>query len=179
MKNIKTIEAINVKKISSIVSMALVILFVPQLFPSQLLAGPIINATLIISLFLFGLRPTLILCFVPSTIALLSGILPVIIAPIVPFIMASNVIYVVIINLSKKISENSSLSYWSGIIFASFAKFLFLFLSVYLVTNLFIEGSVSQKIISMFSWTQLFTAVTGGVIAYFFLKLFKNNNFSD
>jgi hypothetical protein len=97
-------------------------------------------------------------------IALSSGLLPAVLAPMVPFIMVGNSILILVFsNLREK-------NYWMSAILASFLKFLFLFLSSSIVINLLLKKEIATTVALMMSWPQLFTAIAGSLIAYFFLK---------
>lgn len=172
----KKLTLINSRDFFATLTLSAVVLFLPQLIPHQWIVGPIINAVFVISLFLFGIRPTIILCFVPSMIAMLSGILPSVMAPILPFIMLSNVIYVTTIFLLTTKAKNSTSAYWYGIFTASFLKFLFLVTSINLLGKLLTGLVIPTKILTMFSWPQLLTAITGGIIASIGIRFFNNGN---
>jgi len=134
------------------------------LFHNQLATGPIVNAVLFISAVILGLEKTLFICLIPSVIAMSVGLLPPVLAPMVPFIMISNVLMVFVFFYTKKIN------YWIAMISASFAKFIFLYISSFAVVNLVVKKELATAIINMMSWPQLFTALAGGVLAFFFLK---------
>lgn len=132
---------------------------VVPMFHNQLATGPIVNAVLFISVVVLGLEKTIFICLIPSVIAMSVGLLPGVLIPMVPFIMISNVLMVFVFFYTKKIN------YWAGMVFASFIKFLFLYVISFALVN--------SKIISMMSWPQLLTALAGGVLAYFFLKFIR------
>ena len=136
-------------------------------FGQQAITGPIVNAMLFISVMILGLRGGILVSLVPSIIALSVGLLPIILAPMIPFIMAGNIILVSTFNYFKK--QN----FWLGIVSASFLKFIFLFITSSIVINLFIKGEVAAKVAVTMSWPQLFTALAGGVVSYLFLKTIK------
>ena len=139
----------------------------------QWLTGPIVNATLIMALFLVGIRGALLLCLIPSMMALSGGLLPAILAPVVPFIMLSNTIFILSIDYFYNKIRNENIGYWSGLVVASFLKFIFLFLSVNVISNLLIKQELILKVAQMMSWPQFFTAIIGGIIAWVFLKKLK------
>jgi hypothetical protein len=66
---------------------------------SQWITGPIVNVALILSVFLIGVRGAVLIGLLPSTIGLGSGLLPAVLAPMIPFIIISNIILVLIIDL--------------------------------------------------------------------------------
>lgn len=137
------------------------------LFHQQWITGPMVNAMLFIAVVLIGLSNAMILALLPSTIALSVGLLPAVMAPMIPFIMISNVVMVMAFDrLWKK-------EFWSGIVVGSVLKFLFLWSTSTIVVNLIIKKELASAIVTMMSWPQLVTALIGGLIAYAFLKSIK------
>ncbi|PWB38707.1 MAG: iron hydrogenase [Parcubacteria group bacterium] len=137
------------------------------LFHQQWITGPMINAMLFIAVVLVGLSNAMILALLPSTIALSVGLLPPLLAPMIPFIMISNVVMVIAFDrLWQK-------DFWSGVVAGSVLKFLFLWSTSTLVINLVIKKELAPTISGMMSWPQLATALIGGAIAYGFLKSIK------
>ncbi|MBU4331521.1 hypothetical protein KKD19_00510 [Patescibacteria group bacterium] len=139
----------------------------------QWITGPIINAILILTLFLVGVRAALVLCLVPSMIALSGGLLPAILAPVVPFIMLGNAILVLTVDWFNNQSRNGSGGYWSGVVVGAALKFLFLLASVNIISRLLIKQELAVKVAQIMSWPQFATAVAGGVLAFVFLKQTK------
>jgi len=139
---------------------------IAPLFHFQPVTGPIVNATLFIAATLLGVQNAIFIGLLPSTIALSAGLLPPVLAPMVPFIMLGNTILIVAFNYLRK------KNYWLGVISASVLKFLFLFGASSIVINLLLKREVATKVAVMMSWPQLATALTGGIIAYLFLKVF-------
>ncbi|TSD05139.1 MAG: [Fe] hydrogenase subunit HymD [Parcubacteria group bacterium Athens0714_12] len=106
---------------------------------------------------------------IPSLIALSTGLLPPVLAPMIPFIMAGNTILILTFSYLKE------KNFWLGVISASFLKFIFLFSASSIVINLLLKKEIAAKVALMMSWPQLLTALSGGLLAYLFLKFFKNN----
>lgn len=161
-------KALSIKK-ESVLTLARftllmgIALFVP-LFHNQAVTGPIVNAVLFISAISLGIEGAVLIALVPSLVALSAGLLPPVMAPVVPFIMMSNIILVVFfIYLKEK-------NYWLAIVLASVLKFVFLFSASGIVIDLLIKKEIAAKVAVMMSWPQLFTALAGGLIAYLFLK---------
>ncbi|MEI7579338.1 MAG: iron hydrogenase [bacterium] len=155
------------KKELSFLSLGLLILFIPALIHNQLLTGPIINALLLLTAIINGPVAAISLGLVPSTVALSSGLLPLSLAPMVPFIMISNTIYVGI--FSKLQKKNFVL----GVLVSSIAKFLFLVISVTFLGSSLLNEKILSKAVTMMTWPQLITALAGGFITYIILKLSK------
>jgi hypothetical protein len=169
MGNIKVV-AVDKIRTNTLVIWACVIsiALVAPLFPLQQVTGPIINALLFIAVVMLGLRQTLPVCFMPSIMALLAGLLLPIMVPIVPFIMLSNVVLVV--TFSYLYQRN----FWLGVVMASILKFIFIWSTTSAMANLFIKNSkVIQVVATMMSWPQLISALAGGVIAYLFLRFIR------
>jgi len=137
------------------------------LIGQQAIAGPIVNAVLFISVILLGPQSAILAGLVPSLIALSVGLLPAILAPMIPFIMMGNTILVITFDYLRK------RNFWLGVISASVLKFLFLFGANSIVINLIIKEEIAQKIAMTMSYPQLLTALAGGLIAYLFLKSIK------
>ena len=138
----------------------LVIPTVAPLIKNQFISGAIINACLLISTSLLGMRRTWWLAVVPSLVALSTGLLPLVLAPLVPFIMMANILFIGVFKLlSKK-------NFWIGTIAAALAKFTFLAL----ISGVFVSHFLPLQAVSaagkMLSWTQLVTALVGGIIAW-------------
>lgn len=169
MQNIRAIAIEKLKSNTLVTQVGVVtVALVAPLFPLQQVTGPIINALLFIAVVMLGLRQALVVCFMPSIMALLAGILLPIMAPIVPFIMLSNVVLVVIFSyLYQK-------NFWLGVGLASIVKFIFIWSTTSAIANLFIKKPpIIAKISQIMSWPQLVTALAGGILAYIFLKAIK------
>ena len=141
------------------------VFMLPFYIHNQIVTGSLVNAGLLISISLFGMPTALVLCIVPSIIALLKGLLPMAFVPILPFIMIGNFFYVSMFNA---LSRRKIM----GIILGSGVKFAFLYgvgqilLSHIIVPNLF------QKASLMLGWFQLITALLGGCIAFSILTIY-------
>ncbi len=130
------------------------------LIRQQAATGTLVNTVLFLSVILLGFRNALWVCFVPSVFALSSGLLPAVLAPFIPFIIFSNIILVWTFDILRK------KNFWLGIISASFLKFIFILCAGRLTISFIYGQKVLQAIASMMTWPQLFTALSGGIIAY-------------
>ena len=135
----------------------------------QPVTGPIINAVLFLAAVYLGAQWALMLCLLPSLIALSTGLLPTVLAPMVPFIMTGNAILVIAFAIIKQ------KSFFTAVILASLLKFLFLFSTSYIVVNLIAKQPIAEKAAAMMSWPQLITALAGGAIAYCIIRVFRFN----
>jgi hypothetical protein len=154
-------------------SLAIVATFLPFFIHLQWITGPVVNAILILSLFLVGTRSALVIALIPSVIALSSGLLPALLAPMVPFIMISNVILVLSVDQFYARIKNNIVGYWTGVGVGAVLKFAFLFLSVDIISDLLLKQHLAVKVAQMMSWPQLATALAGGVLAWGFLRFFR------
>jgi hypothetical protein len=166
-------EKVNVKELAVFLGLSGVTMLLPFFVHIQWITGPLVNALLIINLFIVGIRSTLVLALVPSLMALSAGLLPAVLAPAVPFIMIGNVIYILLIDRIYNNAKNQETGYWLGLVIASGLKFTFLFLSVSLIANLITKQEIIAKVAQMMTWPQFATAFIGGMIAYMALKWIK------
>jgi len=169
----ETLEKVNVQSLTQFIALAGVALVLPFFIHLQWISGPIINAILILILFLVGIRSALVVALVPSLMALAGGLLPSVLSPVVPFIMISNAIFVLSLDRIYDWSKNQNQGYWLGVLVGAVLKFIFLYFSVSLMVKLLIKQELAVKVAQMMSWPQLITAVLGGMIAFAILKWLK------
>ncbi len=143
---------------------------VAPLLGNQFISGSIVNAVLFVTVILLGWRSAILVATIPSLIALSTGLLPIVLAPMIPFIIIANIILVSVYNFSLK------KNYWLKVVMAGFLKFVFLFFTSSIVINLFLTEKVAAKIAVIMSWPQFITALVGGLLAYLFLKGIKNHD---
>ena len=151
-----------VRTIVGFITLLSVAIFAPAL-NSQALTGTIVNATLFIATVVIGVPGALLIGIIPSVVSALTGLLAPAILPMVPFIVVSNAI---LIALFATFREKT---YWKGVIAASLAKFIFLSIVSLFVIKLFVPAKVASQLALMMTWPQLFTAISGGILAYFVL----------
>ena len=166
-------EKVNAKAMAQFIGLAGMAMILPFFIHLQWLSGPIVNALLILILFIVGIRSALVVALVPSLMALAGGLLPAVLAPVVPFIMISNAIFVLSIDRIYDWSKNSASGYWSGVLIGAVLKFSFLYLSVSWISKLLLKKDLAIKVAEMMSWPQLITAILGGAIAWLILKWLK------
>jgi len=174
MENLKVAIIANTKSIAQFLILASVAIFLPFFFHLQWISGPIVNAVLIIALFVVGIRGALVLALIPSLMALVGGLLPVILAPVIPFIMVSNVILILTIEFIYKLIKKETSGYWIALVIAATLKYLFLYSSVSIITKLVLKNDIAIKVATMMSWPQFVTALFGGILAWLILKKFKS-----
>ncbi len=170
---VKNLENVNVRSLAIFLGFSGVATILPFYLHVQWITGPIVNAALILVLFLAGIRSAMVLCLVPSLMALAGGLLPAVLAPVVPFVMISNTILVLSIDWFYNSFQDEVRGYWLGLLFGSALKFAFLFFSVSVIGKLLIKQELTFKVAQMMSWPQFATALLGGLIAWVVLKWLK------
>lgn len=165
------IQAITIQKqaIVQLIQFSALLVFsiFAPLLKMQSLTGPLVNATLFLSTVLLGVRQGILIGSVSSSVALSIGLLPIFLSPMIPFIIISNMLLVLVFDYLRR------KNYWLGVVSASLSKFLFLFLTSSAVINFLVKEEMIIKLASIMGVPQLFTALTGGVIAFGALKIIK------
>jgi len=169
----QTMARVNVRALTGFLTLASVATILPFFLHVQWITGPVINAIFILALFMVGIRSALVVALVPSLMALSGGLLPAVLAPVVPFIMIGNVIFILSADWFYNNLTDEKRGYWLGIIIGAALKFLFLYLSVSFISRLLIKQELAVKVAQMMSWPQFFTAIAGGLIAWGILKWLK------
>ena len=161
---------VDSKAIYWFVSLVALVAILPYYVHNQFITGPLINAALIVGVVTLGTGPAIAIGLVPSVVALSSGLLPIPLAPMIPFIMISNTILVLVFASLRK------MNFWTGIGSAALVKYLFLYLTSSVVMGLITQQPIAQKAGAlMMSWPQLATALVGGVIAWGVLRIVKSS----
>lgn len=169
----QALARVNASAVARFLGLSGIGVLLPFYIHIQWATGPIVNAILIILLFLVGIRSALVMCLIPSLMALAGGLLPSVLAPVVPFIMIGNVILVLCIEWFYKNIKSTTKGYWTGVFVGALLKFLFLFFSVTIISKLLIKQELAAKVAQMMSWPQLATAILGGAIAWAVLRWLK------
>lgn len=139
---------------------------------AQPVVGPLVNFVLFLSTMLVGVTSAIIVGALTPLIAFSFGIMP--LFPVVPFIMVGNILMVLIYYFASN-NLQGYLSNFLGILLAAFGKFLFLALSIRYVVPLFLP-QVPPPIVQALSLPQLYTALTGGVLAILVAKGLERSN---
>lgn len=156
--SVEALPLLERKELVLSVLYSFLIFFIPFFVHQQLITGPIINALLLLSFLHIGKSKAYFLALIPSTVALSRGLLPMNLAPMVPFIMISNCLY---IEVFSRLKNNGFLA----IFVASALKTLFLFTISKLLMEKILAAALASKIATMMSWPQLATALLGGALA--------------
>mgnify|MGYP007088117779 CR=1 FL=1 len=140
------------------------------LLGNQFVTGTIVNATLFIATAMFGVSYGMMIAIIPSAFALAVGLLPSVLAPMIPFIIFGNAVLIVIFGGWKKEGW-----YWPRMIAAGVVKFALIYSASLLVTKWIVNEAMAANVAVMMSWPQLVTAICGGILAFGILKLRKRS----
>ena len=164
-QSIKNLSFIKIKEKVLIFSFLMVlVVYLPTVIHSQPITGSLVNMSLILAVFLIGPFGAVLLGLMPSVFALSSGLLPLSLIPMVPFIITGNAILIGVYHyLGRK-------NFYFSIAIAALCKFLFLFFSAGWLIKFLPDGEKMLPLVSMMSWPQFFTALSGGLMAYFVLS---------
>ncbi|MCX6789799.1 MAG: iron hydrogenase [Candidatus Gribaldobacteria bacterium] len=172
---------------NQIISMAqfgalLAVAVLAPLLHSQLITGTIVNAVLFLATATLGWTPAIAIGALPSLVAAMAGTLPSPLIPMIPFIITGNIILVMTLKGTEFLSPRKELgsfrasSFFLGAISASILKFLFLYATSATLFQFILPQKLAPQIAAMMSWPQLTTALLGGLLAFIFLRIYKNKN---
>lgn len=163
-------QAISVRHAVAVSNVYVLLLGVSMVAPllrlPQLVTGSIVNATLLIAAVVLGPRAAISIGLLPSVFAVMSGLLPSGLVPLVPLIMVGNTLLVAVFHLVRP------RGWWVGVAAASVVKASWLFgaTSLLALTTGLLEGPVGVLALGVMGWPQLVTALSGGVIAFAILR---------
>jgi len=158
-----------------LIALLIVLQAVTMLFGSTIVTGAIVNLILIISVMTCGLPTGLTVAIISPVMAKALGIGP--LWSLIPFIAVGNLVLILIwhfvgnIKMSQKYVPSIL-----ALIIAAISKFLILYIGIVqiaipLLLNL--PEKQATVISGMFSFQQLLTALTGGIIATIILPTLK------
>jgi hypothetical protein len=128
---------------------------------NQIVTGTLVNGLLFLAAYRLPLFNAFLIAILPSSVALLRGLLPAPMVLLIPYIILSNTILVSVFSFMKKTPR-------LGVFTASLLKFGFLYSITLVLTQ-----QLNSPLIAMFQWPQLITALLGGVVFLIFKKVFK------
>jgi len=152
------------KKELNLLTKAAVLLAIAIVFQlvkmGQYVTGTGINTVLITAVGVCGLPWAAAIGIMTPMLAVLLGVQPPPTIVLVPFIIAGNMIYVVMFRILRRYND------YIRIIAAALAKFMLLYAAANIIVS-----KLPAPIKLAFSFPQLITAVSGGVIAIILLKI--------
>jgi len=171
---VKVLTKIDAQAITWFVGLLAVAAVIPHYVHNQFITGPIVNAVLFIATVVLGAGNAILIGLVPSVVALVSGLLPLPLAPMVPFIMISNAILILVFSGLRQTN------YWAGVFGGTLIKYAFLYLTSTIVVGLISNQNIAAKAAAtMMAWPQIVTALIGGIIAFGVLKVYEKNSRSN
>jgi hypothetical protein len=161
--SVKTADVLVAKSTTVSIVQFVVLLSVAIFAPAiniQAVTGTLVNAALFIATVLLGVPAAILIGVIPSAVSSATGALAPALSSMVPFIIFSNAVLVIVFaTLGKK-------SYWKGAVAAGFAKFAILSGVSSFIIGYFVPAQAASKLAVMMSYPQLFTALSGAVLAY-------------
>lgn len=142
---------------------------------NNFIVGPLVNMILLVAAINVGLGSGLTLAILSPFFSLINNHAPVATAllPFTPVIAVANVILVIAFYFLYNKNK------YAAIGAAAVLKFGFLFFAIRVFLQIFDFPKFATKLIALFSWPQLITAMIGGILAipviYSLSKALKNN----
>jgi len=136
---------------------------------NQVITGVIVNATLFIGAYYLSTSQALLLGILPGSMALAFGLLPPVLAPMLPFIIIGNSILVLSFSYLRKFN------FWVGGAVSAILKFAFLYGMSFIVTGLIINQQVAASASEMMGLIQLVTALLGFIVASIAVRVAGRN----
>jgi len=175
MKNKRTLYIVQT---AVMLALLLAVQFFTRAF-STFVTGSLVNLILLVSVFMIGLGGGLTIALISNFCAFLMGVGPAFIQ-IVPFVAVGNAILVVIAWLVRNYIAQRDIKKkavaTAGLVVASIAKMLFLWIGLVIIILPLIPGLKPAQISiigSAFTWPQLVTALTGSVLALIIVPILK------
>ncbi|MBU3215989.1 ECF transporter S component [Clostridium estertheticum] len=162
-------------KSSLFLALAIVFQVIGKSFPgiSQFFVGPAVNALLILTAIICGGTYGILVGSLTPLLAYLTGQLASVLGPFIPFIITSNILFVlsfIILNKRGKYGK------YLGIIIGSFIKYIFLSISASKLIHLFdlnIPTKIISKLVITMGIPQLITALIGGFFALIIISILR------
>lgn len=174
----KDSEVKKLTRASMMLVFAFIIIFLGSRLGSavfnQIVVGPLVNAVILFTVLLCGLKYGALMAILTPAIASLTGQLLPPMIPFSPFIMVGNVVLAVTFGLLYKYVKGYGA--YLGIALGSVLKTAALVLSVKYLVSLFkisIKAPILKKLAVMMSLPQLYSALAGGVIAMILFAVYQ------
>ena len=160
------VASYKIKDLAWTIGFAIAAIIFPTLLAhapqNQWITGTIVNAIIFLAVWRVGMVNAAFVAALPSSIALIRGLLPAPMAVLIPYIILANIILIIVFYAAKKHPL-------AGVIAASAAKFIFLFA----ITSFLVQ--TASPLLYMMQWPQLVTALTGGLIALSVIRTTTRN----
>lgn len=137
----------------------------------QFVTGSCVNAVLAITTLIVGLPGGFVVATLSPILAYLLGIAPQVI--LIPAIILGNLVYVNLLHFLADPAGKKILRQVLAWLAAAACKFGVLYLTISKCLSPLLEAPKAAKILAMFSWPQLVTALIGGAIALLIFPVLK------
>ncbi|MBN1782140.1 ECF transporter S component [bacterium] len=172
-------NAVYIARLGLIIALTLVVQIAGL---PQPVTGPLINALLFLTTTVLGLSAGLILGSFTPLAALIRGQLPAVLAPMIPFIILGNAVLVFVFDMTRKMLRRrwtSGPDFWAAVILSAAAKFLLLAASVKWMVPLITGHALPAKLELAMTFPQFLTALSGGLIGYFLIRIWKKAEYKQ
>lgn len=149
---------VNLKLITRTGVLLAIALTVQLMHLPSYFTGPAINAVLILAAIFVGISGGILIGCITPGVALIMGIIPPIVAPLVPVIMIANAVLVLVFNLLAQTNR------YLAFISAALAKFAVFYIAIKYLLQLF-SIKIPAPVLVTFQVPQLYTALLGGLAA--------------
>ena len=177
MEKIKK-QTLFITQTAVMIALLLGVQFVTRPF-GQFVTGSLVNLILLTSLFIIGIGSGVTVGILSPFLAFFVGIGPAL-PQVTPFMAVGNVLLVLVASFVRnKITKHNKKDVFFtvvGLISASTAKFLFLWVGLVIIALPLIPGIKEQQVTMLsaaFSWPQLVTALIGSSLAMLVVPLLK------
>jgi len=147
----------------------------------QPVTGPAVNAILLLSVLLVGWKPAAGIGVITPLIAMIRGQLPPVLAPLVPFIMLGNAVWVLsftaLWHLKKPTNEMIRLVF--GILIGAILKTAWLWLAAVWTVPVILGKPIPHAVATAMTLPQFITALIGGAVAWISYKILIRRGVSE
>ncbi len=128
---------------------------------NNFIVGPLVNMCLLIATMTAGISGGITIAILSPFTSLINNNAPIAAAllPFAPIIALANIVFVFIFYILYNKNK------YAGLAAAAVLKFGVLFMGIRLFLNLFDFPKFTKKLLELFSWPQLLTALIGGIVA--------------
>lgn len=144
--------------------------------------GPLVNMMLYLTTLLLDIKAGVILGCISPLVAAVRGQLPPFLIPMVPFIIAGNILLVVLFGLIGQVGKSSrpalanpmySFTVWLGVLVSAAVKLIWLYTSAKLLLPVLFGKHLPPQLVAMMAMPQLITAISGGILAVIIAGMLK------
>lgn len=139
----------------------------PLFLKNKFVISTIINSILLLTVATIGITRSIIVCIVPSIVAISVGLLPSMLLPFIPLIMVSNIVLVVIFDAFQKYSH------FFALFLAALIKCSFLYSLGWIAKTVFKNSSFLKPIVAVVNIHQVIGAFSAAATVFVIITLLK------